>query len=144
MDWDCLAYKSYWLRDHLLLVARSDHTSEVVFNVQKMARYASFCLILGLFKVPVFARLWPVQLPWHASRRHLTLTGLAILGLGLGLRLGQYSRPSKQQLGFSLDWRYLAPFQSSALAMWKTDRNWVVFGSQNFNGGHLPNFRPNF
>jgi len=31
--------------------------------VQKIARYASFCLIMGLFKgdVPVFARLWPVR-----------------------------------------------------------------------------------
>jgi len=54
MGWDCLAYKSYWLRDHFLLVARSDHTAgirnikpEVVFKVQKMARYVSFCLIRG-------------------------------------------------------------------------------------------------
>jgi len=46
MGWDCLAYKSYWLRDHLLLDARSDHTTgsrnikpEVVFKVQKMAQY---------------------------------------------------------------------------------------------------------
>ena len=85
MGWDCLAYKSYWLRDHFLLVARSDHTTgsrnikpEVVFKVQKMARYASFCLIMGQFKgeMPVFARLWPVR-----------------LGLGLVLRLGQYGRP---------------------------------------------------
>jgi len=31
--------------------------------VQKMVRYASFCLIMGPFKgqVPVFARLWPVR-----------------------------------------------------------------------------------
>ena len=65
MGWDCVAYKSYWLR-----VARSDHTTgsrnikpEVVFKVQKMARYASFCLIMGPFRgaVPVFARLWPVR-----------------------------------------------------------------------------------
>jgi len=71
MGWDCLAYKSYWLRDHFLLVARSDHTTgsrniklEVVFKVQKMARYELFCLIMGPFKgeVPVFARLWPVRL----------------------------------------------------------------------------------
>jgi len=64
-----------------MLVARSDHTTgnrnikpEVVFKVQKMARYASFCLIMGPFKgeVPVFARL----------------------GLGLVLRLGQYGQPS--------------------------------------------------
>ena len=40
-----------------LLVARSDHTTgsrnikpEVVFKVQKMARYASFCLMMGPFK----------------------------------------------------------------------------------------------
>ena len=61
--------QAYWLRDNFLLVARSDHTirsrniePEVVFKVQKMARYASFCLIMGPFKgeVPVFARLWPV------------------------------------------------------------------------------------
>jgi len=67
MGWDCFAYKSYWLRDHFLLVARSDHTTgsrnikpEVVFKVQKMARYASFCLIMVPFKggVPIFARLW--------------------------------------------------------------------------------------
>jgi len=53
MGRDCLAYKSYWF----LLVARSDHTTgsrnikpEVVFELQKMARYASFCLIMGAFK----------------------------------------------------------------------------------------------
>jgi len=60
-----LAHRSF------LLVARSDHTTrsrnikpEVVFKVQKMARYASFCLIMDPFKgeVPVFARLWPVAL----------------------------------------------------------------------------------
>jgi len=70
MGWDCLAYKSYWLRDHFLLVARSDHATgsrnikpEVVFTVQKMARYASFCLTMGPFKggVPVFAKLWSVS-----------------------------------------------------------------------------------
>ena len=57
-----------------LLVGRLDYTTRsrnikpkvfikpVVFKVQKMARYASFCLIMGPFKgeVPVFARLWPV------------------------------------------------------------------------------------
>jgi len=44
MGWDCLAYKSYWLIDHFLSVARPDHTTgsrnikpEVVFEVQKMA-----------------------------------------------------------------------------------------------------------
>ena len=70
MGWDCLAYKSYWLRDHFLLVAKSDHTTgsrnikpEVVFKVQKMAQYASFCFIMCPFKgeVTVFARLWPVR-----------------------------------------------------------------------------------
>ena len=54
-----------------LLVARSDHTTrsrnikpEVVFKVQKMTQYASFCFIMGPFKggVPVFARLWPVMI----------------------------------------------------------------------------------
>ena len=53
-----------------LQLVRSDDTTgsrnikpEVVFKGQKMARYASFCLIMGLFKgeVPVFARLWPVR-----------------------------------------------------------------------------------
>ena len=50
-------YKSYWLRDHFLLVARSDHTTgsrnikpEVVFKVQKMARCALSCFIMGPFK----------------------------------------------------------------------------------------------
>ena len=66
MTWDCLAYKSYWLRDHFLLAARSDHKTgsrnikpEVVLKVQKMARYASFCLIMGPFKggVPVFCQI---------------------------------------------------------------------------------------
>jgi len=70
MGWDCIACKSYWLRDHFLLVARSDHATgsrnikpEVVFKVQRMAQYASFFLIMGPFKgeVPVFARLWPVR-----------------------------------------------------------------------------------
>jgi len=44
-------------RTGFLLVAMSDHTTgsrnikpEVVFKVQKMARYASFCLIMGPFK----------------------------------------------------------------------------------------------
>jgi len=72
---------------------------EIVFNVQKMARYASFCVIMGPFKgkLPVFARwLSPAWLPLHAPRCHLTLAGLAILGLGFGLvlRQGQYGRPS--------------------------------------------------
>jgi len=122
MGWNCLAYKSYWLRDHFLLVARSDHTTgsrniqpKVVFKVQKIAQYVSFCLIMGPLKgeVPVFARLWPIQLPWHAPRYHLTLVGLEIypqaqlvsslqVHNGLELRLvlelvlqpGQYGWPS--------------------------------------------------
>jgi len=70
MGWDCLAYKYYWLRDHFLLVARSDDITgsrniklEVVFKVQKMGWYASFCLIMGPFneEVPAFARLWPLR-----------------------------------------------------------------------------------
>ena len=83
MGWDSLTYKSYWLRDHFLLVAQSDHTTGsrnikpgVVVKVQKMARYPPFCLIMGLFKgeVPVFARLWSVRLLWRAPRCRLTLT----------------------------------------------------------------------
>jgi len=69
------------------LVARLDHTTgsknekpEVVFKVQKVARYASFCLIMVPFngELSVFARLSPVWLPWRASRRRLTLTGPAM------------------------------------------------------------------
>jgi len=86
MGWDCLAYKSCWLRDHFLLVARSDHTTGnrnikpgVVFKVQKMARYASICLNMVPFKgeVPVYARLWLVGVRVRVS-----------------LRLGKYGRPS--------------------------------------------------
>ena len=71
MGWDCLAYKSYWFRDHFPLVARSDHTAgsrnikpEVIFKVQKMAQYALFCLILGPFKgeVPVLLDYGPLRL----------------------------------------------------------------------------------
>jgi len=42
-------------------IVRSELKPEVVFRVWKMARYASFCLIMGPFKgeVPVFGRLWP-------------------------------------------------------------------------------------
>jgi len=78
MGWDCLAYKSYWLRDHFRLVARSDHKTgsrnvkpEVVFKVQKMARHALFCLIKGPFK-----------------GQCLFLPDYGPLGLGLVLRLG--------------------------------------------------------
>jgi len=81
--WDGLAYKSYWLRDHFLLAARSDHTTgsrnlKPEVEVQKMARYASFCLIMGAFKgeVPVFARLWPI---WVRSRVSFT-TGVDTVG----------------------------------------------------------------
>ena len=45
-------------------IVRSELKPEVVFKVQKMARYASFCLIMGPFKrggFPFFARLWPVR-----------------------------------------------------------------------------------
>jgi len=84
MGWDCLAYKSYWLRNHFLLVARSDHTTgsrnvkpEVVSKVQKMAQYALFCLTMSPFKgeLPVFARLSLVRPPWRAPRRRLILAG---------------------------------------------------------------------
>ena len=59
-----------------LLVARSYHTTaskniklEVDFKVQKMARCASFCLIMGPFKVEVhvFARLCPIRPPLRVS-----------------------------------------------------------------------------
>jgi len=82
MGRDCLAYKSYWLRDHFLLVARSDHTTgnrnikpEVVSKVQKMAKskYASFCLIMG---------------PFEGKCLFLPDYGPLGLGLGLVLRLG--------------------------------------------------------
>jgi len=33
MGWDCFAYKYYWLKDHFLLVARSDHTTGSKGNV---------------------------------------------------------------------------------------------------------------
>jgi len=92
MGWDCLAYKSYWFS----VSCTVGHTTgsrnikpEVVFKVHKMARYVSFCLIMGPFKgeLPVFPRLSPIWPPWHALRRLLTLAGLAILGLGLWLVL---------------------------------------------------------
>jgi len=52
-----------------------------------MARYASFCLIMGPFKgkVPVFARSWPVMVRVRVS-----------------FMTEQYGRPSQQQLGFLL------------------------------------------
>jgi len=70
------AYKSYWLSDHFFVSCKvgSHNRSrnikpEVVFKVQKMARYASFCLIMGPFKegVPAFARLWPVRVRVRAG-----------------------------------------------------------------------------
>jgi len=71
----------YWLRGHFLFVARSDYTTEnrnikpeVVFKVQKMARGASFCLIMGSFK-----RGKCPFLPDYAP---------LVLGLGLVLQLG--------------------------------------------------------
>jgi len=55
-------------------IAWSELKPEVVFKVQKMARYASFCLIMGPFEgeLPVFARLSPVRPPWRASRYRLS------------------------------------------------------------------------
>jgi len=92
MGCECLAYTSYWLRDHFLLVARSDHTTgsrnikpEVVFKVQKMARYASFCLKLGSFKgeVPVFARLWPVRVRVRVSFATVVVRSAILATAGL-------------------------------------------------------------
>ena len=82
-----------------LLVARSDHTSgsrniklEVVFKVQKMARYASFCLIMGPFKgeVPVFARLWHISVRVRVGPSFMTrAVGSAILAIaGLLVNFG--------------------------------------------------------
>ena len=93
-----LCYKSYWLRDHFLLVAMSDHTTgsrnikpEVVFKVQKVARYASFCLIMGPFKgeVPVFALLWPIRVRVGVSftTGAVWLAILATAGLLVGFTL---------------------------------------------------------
>jgi len=50
---------------------RSELKPEVVFKVQKMARCASFYLIMGPFngEVPVFARLWPVRPPCMACAK---------------------------------------------------------------------------
>jgi len=65
-----------------LLVERSDHTTEnrnikpeVVFKVQKMARYASFCLIMGPFEGElfwIFPNLVKQRNPkWLAKLKHL-------------------------------------------------------------------------
>ena len=74
MRWGCFVYKSYWLRDNFLLVATSDHTtgsrnikSEGVFKVQKMARCASFCLIMG----PIKGELWNSYSHTDGKYRHL-------------------------------------------------------------------------
>jgi len=82
---DCLHDpQSYALQDsqayirwlYFLLVARSDHTTgsrnmkpEVIFKVQKMARYTSFCLIMGPFKYKClfFVRLWLVRVRVRVS-----------------------------------------------------------------------------
>jgi len=94
MGWDCLAYKSYWLRNHFLLAARSDHTTgsrnikpELVFKEQKIAWYALFCLIIDLFKGGSACFL-PDYGPPGRVRVRVSFT------------TGQYGRPSKQQLGF--------------------------------------------
>ena len=68
MGWNCLAYKSYWLRDHFLLVLRSDHTTgsrnikPEVAKVHKMAWNALFYPVMGPFKgrSAFFVRLWPI------------------------------------------------------------------------------------
>jgi len=73
---DCLPCLQVLLAQRSFCVASSDHTTgsrnikpEVVFKVQKMARFALFCLIMGQFKgeVPVFARLWPVRVRVRVS-----------------------------------------------------------------------------
>ena len=71
-----------------LLVARTDHTTrsrnitqEIVFKVQEMARYASFCLIMGPLKgeVPVFARLWPVRVSFTTGAVRSAILATAVL-----------------------------------------------------------------
>ena len=56
---------------------------EVLFKVQKMARYVSFCLKIGPFKgeVPVFARLWPVRVRVSFTIGAVQSAILAIAGL---------------------------------------------------------------
>ena len=74
-----------------LLVARSDHTTgsrnikpEVAFKVQKMARYALFCL-MGPFKgeVTVFARLWPVRVSVRVSFTTVAVRSAILATAGL-------------------------------------------------------------
>jgi len=85
----------------ILLVTRSDHATgsrnikpEVVYKVQKMARYALFCLIMGPFKgeMLVFARLWPVGVRVRVSYMTeavllaiLATAGLLVLPSGASL-----------------------------------------------------------
>jgi len=61
----------------------SELKPEVVFKVQKMAQYASFCLIMGPFKgeVPVFARLWPVRIRVSFTTGAVRSAVLATAGL---------------------------------------------------------------
>jgi len=67
--WDAVAL--FTRPTGFLLVAMSDHTTgsrnikpEVVLKVQKMARYASLCLIMGVFKgeMPVLPDYGPLGL----------------------------------------------------------------------------------
>jgi len=53
MGQDCLAYKSYWFSVSCKVGSPTGSRNikpEVVFKVRKMARYSSFCLIMGPFK----------------------------------------------------------------------------------------------
>jgi len=98
MDWDCLAYKSCWLGDHFLLVARSDHTTgsrnlkpEVVFKVQKMVRYASSCPIMGRLRGSAcFARLWPVRVRVRISVSFTTTAVRSSILATAGLLVKEY------------------------------------------------------
>jgi len=87
-----------------LLVARSDHTTgsrnikpEVVFKVQKMARYALFCLIMGQFKaeVPAFARLWPVMVRGRVSFTIGAVWSAILATAGLRVYIDVNYRPSQ-------------------------------------------------
>jgi len=77
-----------------VLVARSDHRTgsrsiklEVVFKVQKMARYAPFCLIMAHLRGKCL--FLPDYGPFgRRSMRRDALMGPAILGLGLVLCWG--------------------------------------------------------
>ena len=88
MGWNCLAYTSHWF----FVSCKVGYTTgsrnikpEVDFKVQKMARYASFCLIMGPFKrncllYQIIARSTTVACAENPPRCHLTLVGPAILG----------------------------------------------------------------